>query len=112
MESDESDSAGDDDPSKSYRGQGVKSSMKPDEGSQSSDTDTKTISKDMSLLISEIVDSGQTEFDERHRATVSGEKGILQSNLSSDPNTTTNFGEDKVITRFAGSLAAGKTKID
>ncbi len=64
------------------------------------DSDTKTISKDKFLLIRELVDSGQAEFDKRHRAKVEGDRDILQSSVSSDPKATMNFVEDKVVTRF------------
>ncbi len=48
--------------------------------------ETKTISKDTSLLIPEIVDSGQVEFDERHRAKLSGAMDIQQSMVTSSLN--------------------------
>ncbi len=109
----------DDCSTKSYGGQEVKNSTKLDEGGQSLDNDMKTISQDKLLLIGELVDSGQTEFDERHLSKVEGERDILQSSVSSDPNATMSFGEEKVITRFASlvkaaeaALAAAKAKME
>ncbi len=64
----------------------------------------KTISKDKPLLFCKCVDSGQTEFNERHRVKEESERDILQSSMSSDPNTTTNYGEQKVITCFASHV--------
>ncbi len=51
---------------KSKNNVGVKSSSK--KGSQSSDTELKTIQMDSSLLRPEKVESGQVEFDACHRA--------------------------------------------
>ncbi len=67
--------------------------MNPDEGSQSSETELKT--KDRLRIDS------SAEFDEQHRVKVSGATDILKSSISSDPNTTKNFGEDKVLTQSA-----------
>ncbi len=58
VESDESDTIDDTHSSKLFGEQGVKSSRKPDEGSQYSELNT--ISKDTSLLMHERVESGQT----------------------------------------------------
>ncbi len=76
METDDSYSADDDRFTKSYGGHGVKISRNPDEGKRSSDSDRKTISKDRSLLIGELVDSGLAKFDERHQAKAEGDRDI------------------------------------
>ncbi len=52
--------------------------------------ETKTISKDTSLLIPELV-SGQVEFDARHQAKLSGVTDIKQSLVASSPDSTTKF---------------------
>ncbi len=64
IESSDSDDIDDDHSSKLHGQRRVESSLKPREGSQSSETELKTITMDRSLLISERVESGQTEFDE------------------------------------------------
>ncbi len=46
----------------------------------------------------EIVESGQTEFDERHRPKIGGATDILQASVSIDPNTTVNFSVSQVST--------------
>ncbi len=50
------------------------------------------------------------QFDERHRAKVSGTTDILQTDISSDPNTTTKFGEDKVSTQWSSQIKEALTK--
>ncbi len=65
VDSEESD-ATDDKSTKSVSGKGVKHSLKPNDGSQCSKMEQKAIVKDNTLLIPEIVESGQTELDERH----------------------------------------------
>ncbi len=52
----------------------------------------------------EIVDSSQTEFDERHWAKVGGATDILQASVSSDPNATVNFGVSQVSTQLSEYL--------
>ncbi len=102
-ESVNSDSPDDDSTSKTANGKGIKSSTKSTDAS-SLDSDTKTISKDRLLLIEKQVKSTQAEFDERHRFKVSGEKGVLQSSVHTDPNATKNFGVEQVTTRFSHHL--------
>ncbi len=43
----------------------------------------------------------QTEYDERHIAKVTGARDILQSEVQSDPNATTKFGEEQVETHLS-----------
>ncbi len=69
----------------------------------------KTISKDTSLLISEIVDSGQVEFDERHRAKLSGATDIQQSMVTSSPDAMTKFGQNQLQTRLSEYLEKAQT---
>ncbi len=47
------------------------------------------------------LESGQTEFDERHRAKVSGSTDILQASVSSDQNATVKFGVEQVLTQWS-----------
>ncbi len=68
--------------------------MKP--RTTSSETETKTISSDSTLLMPERVESGQTEFDERHRVMISGTKGIQKADVSSSPDATMKFGLTQV----------------
>ncbi len=95
MESDSTDSA-DDKPIKSVGGEGVKSSLKSKQ--QSSKTELKSIVTDSKLLMPEIVKSGQTQFDERHRAKLSGATYTQQSSVSSSPDSVTKFGISQVHT--------------
>ncbi len=60
----------------SIRSRGVKPPKAKD---TSTDTETKTISKDSSLLKPKTVESGQAEHDERHRAMLSGVRAIQQA---------------------------------
>ncbi len=46
---------------------------------------------DSKLLMPEIVESGQTEFDECHFAKLSGAMDIQQSSVSSSPDATNSF---------------------
>ncbi len=48
----------------------------------------------------EIVESGQTEFDEHHQAKVGSATDILQASVSRDPNATVNFGVSQVSTQL------------
>ncbi len=66
--------------------------------------ETKTISKDTSLLIPEIVQSGQVEFDECHRAKLSCATDIQQSLVGSSPDATTKFGQTQVQTQLSAYL--------
>ncbi len=52
----------------------------------------------------EIVESGQTEFDERHEAEVRGMTDILQARVSSDPKATVNFGVSQVSIQLSKHL--------
>ncbi len=70
--------------------QGVKSASKPKP--QSSEMELKSIITDGTLLMSERVESRQTEHYEHHRAKLSGVKDIRQSKVSSSPEATTKFG--------------------
>ncbi len=99
METDNSDTNYEAHSRKSKDNIGVKRSSK--KGSQSSDTELKTIQMDSSLLMPERVESGQVEFDVRHRAKLSGATNIQQSSISSDPNATTNFGAHQVLTQLS-----------
>ncbi len=106
VESDNPDS-NDEKLTKATGGKGVKSSSKP--VPHSSQTELKTIIKDSILLMPERVKSGQTEFNERHRAKVSGAMDIQQSNMSSDPNATVNFGASQVSTQLSEHLQRTQT---
>ncbi len=61
----------------------------------------KTISKDTSLLIPEIVVSAQVEFDECHRAKLSGATDIQDSWVTSSPNAMTKFGQNQFQIRLS-----------
>ncbi len=78
VESDSTDSA-DNKPTNSIGGKGVKSSTKLK--TQSSKTELKSVKFNSSLLMPERVESGQTEFDERHHAKMSGAMDIQQSSI-------------------------------
>ncbi len=93
MESVSSDSA-EEQSTKPTGGKGAKTSLKP--RSRSSETATKTISTDSSLLMPERVESGQTEFDVRHRAKLSSVTDIQQSMVASSPDTMMKFGLTQV----------------
>ncbi len=71
--------------------------------------ETKTISKDTSLLIPEIVDSGQVEFDERHRAKLSGATDGQQSTVTSSPDATTKFGQNQLQTWLSAYVEKAQT---
>ncbi len=101
IEPSDSDSNNDDHSSKSHGQRGVKSSSKSREGLQSSETELKTISMDRLLLMGERVESGETEFNERHLAKVSGATDILQASISSDLNATVNFSAKQVLTQWS-----------
>ncbi len=49
----------------------------------------------------ERVESGHAEFDEHHQVKVSGATDILQARVSSNPNTTVNFGVEQVLTQWS-----------
>ncbi len=68
---------------------------------QSSETELKMISMDRSFLMGERDKSGQAEFDECHRAKVSGATDKLQASVSSNPNATVNFGVEQVPTQWS-----------
>ncbi len=106
VESESSDSA-DEQTTKSTGGNGAKTSSKP--RSRSSETATKTISTDSSLLMPKIVDIGQTEFDVCHRAKPSGVTDIQQSMVASSPDDTTKFGLTKLLTQLSKHLEQSKT---
>ncbi len=59
----------------------------------------------------ERVKSRQTEFDERHCAKLSGATDIQQANMSSDPNTTVNFGASQVSTQLYEHLQRAQTSL-
>ncbi len=102
VDTEKSESSDDERPPKSHSGQGVQSSRKLGDLSDSStDQDTKTIVKDRSLLIKECVRDAQTEYDERHQAKVAGARDILQSDVMSDPKATTKFGKEQVETHLS-----------
>ncbi len=61
----------------------------------------KSIETDGKLLMPEIVESGQTEFDECHHAKLSGAMDIQQSSVSSSPDAKTKFGISKVQTQLS-----------
>ncbi len=65
--------------------------------------------KDTSLLIPEIVDSGQVEFDEHHRAKLSGATDIQQSLVNNSPDATTKFGKNQLQTRLSEYLEKAQT---
>ncbi len=108
-ESDSSDSA-EEQTTKTTGSKGAKTSSKP--RSRSSETVTKTISTNSSLLMPERVESGQTEFDVRHRATLSGVTDIQQSMVTSSPDATTKFGLSQVSTQLSKHLEQTKTSTD
>ncbi len=101
IESDSSDSA-EEQTTKTTGSKGAKTSSKP--RSRSSETATKTISNDSSLLLPERVESGQTEFDVRHRAKLSGVTDIQQSMVTSSPDAMMKFGLSKVVTQLSKHL--------
>ncbi len=72
--------------------------------------ETKIISKDPSLLIPQIIKSGQVEADERHHAKLSGVRDLQQSMIISSPNATTNFGQTEVQTQLSAYLEKAKAK--
>ncbi len=81
MEIESSDSCDDHHPSKSFGGQGVKASRKPDDqSSHSSDFITKTTLKDGSLLIGEQIEDTQIEHNTRHGVEL-GRYGKLWSGV-------------------------------
>ncbi len=55
------------------------------------------------------VDDASIEHDARHRAKLSGAQVILQSELSSSPDATINFGEERVDTRHSSHVATKPT---
>ncbi len=67
-------------------------------------TGLKTIITDSTLLMPERVESGQTEFVERHVAKVSHATDIHQSSVSSDPNATVNLGRSQESTQLSEHL--------
>ncbi len=71
--------------------------------------ETKTISKDTSLLLPEIINSGQVEFDERHRAKLSSATDIQQSLVIGSPKAMTKFGQTKVQTQLSTYLDKAQT---
>ncbi len=73
--------------------------------------ETKTTLKDPSLLKPELVKNGQVEFDERHRAKLSGVMDIQQSMVTSSPNATTMFGQTKKQTQLSAHLEKAKTVV-
>ncbi len=77
---------------------------------KSIDTETKTISKDPSFLIPEIIESGQVEADVRHRDKLSGLKDIQQSMVTSSPNVMTMFGQTEVQTQLSAYLEKTQAK--
>ncbi len=62
--------------------------------------------------MSEIVTSGQTEHDKRHRAKLMGVKDILQTDVSSNLDATTKFVIDKVQTQLAEYIQAKQAEFD
>ncbi len=98
MELDSSDST-DQQITKSTGGRGVKSSSKP--RSKSSEMEMKTIFVDSTLLMPERVESGQKEFDECHRAKISGARDIQQSMVNHSPDTKMKFGLSQVLTQLS-----------
>ncbi len=70
----------------------------------------KTISKDPSLLIPQIIQSGHAEADERHCVKLSGVRDIQQSMVTGSPNVTTNFGQTQVQTQLSAFLEKAKAK--
>ncbi len=71
--------------------------------------ETKTIPKDPSLLLPELVKSGHAEFDARHRAKLGVVTDIQQSLVTSSPKTITTFGQIKVQTQLSANLEKVKT---
>ncbi len=109
MESESSDSA-DKRATKSAGDKRVKSSSKP--SSRSSEMETKTISTNSCLLMPEIVDSGQKEFNERHRAKLSGATDIQKSMVSSSHDDTMKFGLTQVSRQLSQHLEQTKASAD
>ncbi len=77
---------------------------------KSIDMETKTISKDPSLLVPQIIKSGQVEADERHQAKLSGVRDIQQSMVTGSPNASTKFGQTQVKTQLFAYLEKTKAK--
>ncbi len=109
VESESSDSA-DKRATKSAGDKRVKSSSKP--SSRSSEMETKTISTNSCLLMPEIVDSGQKEFNEHHRAKLSGATDIKKSMVSSSHDDTMKFGLTQVSRQLSEHLEQTKASAD
>ncbi len=109
IESESSDST-EEHTSKAVARQGLKSSLKA--RPQSSEKDLKTIVTDSSLLMPEIVASGQTEHDEHHQAKLSGVRDIIQADVSSSPDATMNFWAEKIRTQLTEYIQNKLTEID
>ncbi len=60
----------------------------------------------------ERVDNGQTEFDVRHRAKLSGVMDIQQSMVASSPEAITKFGLTQVSTQLSKHLEKTKNSTD
>ncbi len=71
--------------------------------------ETKTISKDTSLLIPELVVSGHEEFDAHHEAKLSGVMDIEQSLVTSSPDATTKFGQNQLQIELSEYLEKAQT---
>ncbi len=72
--------------------------------------ETKSISKDPSLLVPQIIKSDQVEADERHHAKLSGIKDIQQSMVTSSPNASTKFSQTQIQTQLSAYLVKAKAK--
>ncbi len=94
---------------KSAGGAGVKRSSKPK--LQSFVKEMKSIKSDSSLLMSERVESRQTEFDEQHRAKISGATDIWQSMFTSSPDATVKLMISKVLTQLSEHLQLTKSSL-
>ncbi len=109
IESESSDSA-EERASKTVDGQGLKSSSKL--RSQSFETGQQTTVTNSSLLMPEIIIICQTEHDKHHRAKLIGIKDILQTDVSSSPDTKTKFGMRKVQTQLAEYIQSKLAEFD